>query len=113
MVYFNFGKHYQGYNKAMGKYIYNKSHYEEEMKNGGYVSYDEAQEIVAAKKAQKKQYTTSKTAHEILEACKSSTDKKGNVRMPDRAVDALKDMGMKFDRSLPEKYRNIEQGGFE
>ena len=113
MVYFNFNKEYTGYNKAMGKYITGKNHFYEEMKRGGYCFKDEADQRVEEVKERRKRYSTSSDAHAILEACKASADKKGNVKMPDRAVDALKNMGVKFERNLPEHYRNLDpkQGG--
>ena len=114
MVYINTYKGYQGYNHALGKYIRSKRHYEEEMKAQGAIPYEQAQEIVRNREEKRKQYSTSADAHAILEACKPHTDKDGNVKMPDRAVDALKKMGTTFERGLPEKYRNldVEQGGF-
>ena len=114
MVYINTYKGYQGYNHALGKYIRSKRHYEDEMKRAGCISKEAADEIVKHKKESRKQYKTSKKAHEILEACKTHTDKKGNVNMPERAVEGLKELGVKFDRNLPERYRNlnVDKGGF-
>ena len=101
MVYINMGKSYEGYNRALGKRIRSKRHYHEEMRRQGCIPQAEA-DAIRKKKTEKAPYTASRKVHEIVEAC-GRPDKNGNVKMPDRAVDELKNMGVSFDKDKNEK----------
>lgn len=106
-------KNYEFYSQAMGKHITSKRQYQEEMAKGGYVTFERAEEIAAkARRDNKKGYALSEKAKDIIATAKNSADRKGNVKLGDKAVDALKSMGMKFDKDLPRQYRNVNVGGF-
>ena len=103
MANFNFGKHYEHYNRALGKYINNKGEYNEEMKRQGMISSGEANDIASKKQEElDAPYKPSKKCYEIMRAC--NFDKKGKGKMPDRAVEELKKMGMTFDKAKVEKH---------
>ena len=98
MVYISTGKGYEHYNRAMGKWITSKAHYKEEMKKGGYVTEGESNDMVASWESKHKtSYKPSKDCHEIIETLKHKADKKGNVKMPEKCVEKLEEMGMTFD----------------
>lgn len=102
MVYISTGKHYEHYNRALGKQIRSKRQYDEELKKGGFISKDKADEITK-KKAEKAPYKASPEVRRILDSC-SKPDKNGNVKMSDRGIDALKNMGMSFDKDKIKKH---------
>lgn len=82
------------YNRAMGKVISSERQYKDEMKRGGYVSYDECKQTVANNLEKQRQFSVSSDAKEWMRDVKSSSDKKGNVRLSDRQIDALRSKGM-------------------
>ena len=109
MVYINTGKGYEHYNRALGKRIRSKSHYQEEMKRQGMIPKEAADEI-ARKRTERKPYTPSQDARDIINSLRP--DKKGNVRMSDRAIDKLKDMGMTTDKDKIQRHiKDAEQQG--
>lgn len=110
MVYIiNKGKHFKPhYNRAMGKFIRSERQYKEEMKRGGYCSHEEAKERVKRHYDRThKPYVPTRKAHQIVEAC--HPDRHGNVSMPGRAIDALKDMGVTFDKKKIEEMTKEKQ----
>lgn len=108
------------YNSALDKVITNERQYKEEMKRGGYIPYEEAQERVASAKAKRDQFRVSKDAQDWMRDVKSSSDRKGNVKLSDRQIALLKEKGTMtnrenpalkeaqatMDRRLPAAYRN-------
>ena len=83
-------------NRAMGKYISTQRQYNEEMKRGGYVTKDKADAIAKAQRAKtSKPYTPSQRTRGIINSL--HPDRQGNVKLSDRAIDGLKDMGVTFD----------------
>lgn len=105
-------KNYAGYNHAMGKNIKSRDHYDYEMKKGGYVDYDKAKEQAAAYDAKsRKEYKPSAKALEILRTVKDSADKKGNVKLSDRTIDAMKSIGALKGVSRDTSKMSIKKGG--
>ena len=104
---------YDGYNSAMGKHITSKKHYQEEMRKGGYISYDKA--CQNAESVEHKRNSTklelSQKAREIIETAKLSADRKGRVRCGDRIIDAMKDVGVGIQHPQTPK-GSPTQGGF-
>ena len=97
-------KKYEHFNRAMGKYITSKAHYEKEMREGGFVPSDVGdQQAEDWSWRTKKKYKASKDAHDIAEVIKDKADKKGNVKVPEKVVDKLKEMGMSFDQAKIDK----------
>ena len=107
------------YNSAFGKVIRNEREYKEEMKRGGYIPYEQAQEQTAARKRERDKFSISDDAKEWMKNVRSSADRKGNVKLSDRQIDMLKERGTmtnrenpalkeaqkEMDRRLPEHYR--------
>lgn len=90
MVYFNFGKHYDHYNRAMGKYISNKKEYDEEMKKGNYVPFEAISKKNVSFEDRVKDIHPEK-AREMMTHVKA--DKNGKVNLPEKFIDEMKDMG--------------------
>lgn len=107
-------KKYEGYNRAMGKYITSREHYEKEMVKGGYVPFEKAAAIAEkTKQEQRKEYNgLSKQAMEVCKAARDQADKKGNLKPSSRLIDGMKQAGVCFDLSkLPKEPKN--KGGFD
>ena len=85
-------KNWEHYNRALGKHITSKAQYNEEMKNGGFISYDEAK----TRERQPAPFSVSRETISIMKSIKDSADKKGNVKLSDRQIDAMKKNGMQF-----------------
>lgn len=105
-------KKYDGYNRSLGCYIKSKAHYEKVMKAKGCVSWDEGVKLVEkANKDRIKPYDKpSEKAMAVIQTAKQSGDSKGNIRCGDRLIDAMKEVGVHFDREVP---KNIDKGGFD
>lgn len=92
------------YNREMGKKYYTAKDYYSDLKARGCEPYKAG----SARKRESTPYTTSTKAMEIMKSV--SPDKKGNIQLGDRAVKALKDMGVTFNK--PNYETNISKGGF-
>lgn len=93
-------KNWEHYNRALGKYIKSERHYWQEMEKSGCIPFDEAEKI-----ANKANYEREKKASEInpkvldiLRSLNVTADRHGNIDLGSRAIEALKELGMKFDR---------------
>lgn len=115
-------KNYQHFNRSLpnwdsphGKWIGSKKQYDEECKKNNMVSFEEAQEIAEKARLSKiKPYKLSKESEQIIKESKLKSDSKGNVKLSDRAIEALvnkKAIGRKIPdyMKLPSHY---EKGGF-
>jgi len=107
-------KKYSHYNRSMGKYINSKKQYDEEMKKGGYISYDEACRRADKIQSQRDNpdLKPSRKVLDIIESAKNSKDKKGNVKLSDRTIDAMKELGVGFNHPHTPN-PNKKEGGFE
>jgi hypothetical protein len=84
------------FNRAMGKVILNERQYKDEMKRGGYISFDECKQKTDAIRAKQGQVSydqmgdkakgLAKAAHEL------SKRGRGNEKPSDRMIDAYKDL---------------------
>jgi len=102
-------KNYEGFNRAMGKYITSKKHYQDEMRKGGYCTFEKAEELASkARRENHKPYEgLSDKARGIINTVKQQ-DKK-NFKLSDRTIDAMKELGVRFERQeLPN-----DKGGFQ
>ena len=105
-------KSYEHFNKSLpnwdtpkGKYIKNKEHYESELRKSGMVHVDNAGQT---SKPKLKDYKLSDKARSIISSASNSKDKHGNVRLSDRTIDALKEIGA-LGKKIP-SYMNIPEG---
>ena len=81
---------YSHYNRSIGMQIKNKDHYDRVCKEGGWVSYEQAQAMAEeGRKAKIKPYKISEESKSIIEHAKNIADKKGHVKLSDRAIDKL------------------------
>lgn len=105
---------YAHYNRALGKKIHSKAHYEYEMKKGGYIPYDEALDIAKDwdRNHRRKEYILSPGAMNIIKSLKATADKKGRIKLESRAISALKDIGVDFRIKIDVSKYSQSQGGF-
>ena len=106
-------KNYEHYNRAMGKHIRSKQHYQEEMRKGGFVSADEGNRL-AEKHSKEQKWKPSNDCINVIKAIKGAADKNGNIVLGNhpKIVEAMKKKGMSFDMSkLPKEFK--ETGGIE
>lgn len=106
-------KNYNHLNRSMpnwdtpnGRIVKNKDHYERLMKENNMVSYEEMQNKSSNKKL--KEYAISNEARELIKTAKNSVDKKGNIKLGDRTIQAMIDKGIIHKKipdymKLPEK----------
>jgi hypothetical protein len=92
----------------MGIKIEGKAHYEYELKRRGLIPQERADEL--ARIAREKQNNVPKAefsekALGIIQAAKLRADKKGNVKLGDRTIDAMKELGVHFDHPhMPKRF---------
>ena len=100
-------KNYEHYNRAMEKHISSKKQYDDEMKRGGFVSFEEGEKI-ASKRNKKIPYDSiSPKAQAIISSIKQQSKK--NFKLSDRAIDAIKELGVRFER----QDKPTGRGGFD
>lgn len=92
-------KNYEHYNRALGCHVKNKDHYDRLMKEGNYISYEES--IERSKDNGKKPYNLSEKGWDIIKAAKNSKDKNGRVKLSDRTIDAMKEIGAIKTQKVP------------
>ena len=86
-------KEYQHYNRTMGKYIRSKTHYEEELARGGYVSQDKMDAATESNRQRmENNYKASDELRELTTEVAQTADKKGNIKPGDRAKDKFREM---------------------
>jgi len=109
-------KNYEHINQSLpnwdtpkGKYIKNKDHYDREMKKAGMVTLDK----ISTRK--EKEYVLSDKARGIINSASMIKDKKGNIKLSDRQIDAMKETGA-IGKKIPEYIKmppmNRKGGGF-
>ena len=102
MVHIITGKGYRGFNRALGKEIRGKQHYNDELKRANCIPKEEA-DAIARKKSAPKPYAASRKVHDIVRSC-GRPDKNGKVRLPDRAIDELKRIGVETNTDKINKH---------
>lgn len=110
-------KNYEHFNRAMGKQITSRAHYEKEMIKGGFVSFEKAEQMAeqARAKQQKKYDGLSPEKMRFLHQVKNMADRKGNIKISDRFVKGLQEnkvlpKNLDYYKNLPKCY---EKGGFD
>lgn len=80
----------------MGKHITSKKHYQEEMARGGYMDFDKACALAdkVSEKRDNPKFELSQKARDVIKAAENSKDKKGNVKLGDRTIEAMKEVGV-------------------
>lgn len=113
-------KNYEHINRSMpnwntpkGVYVKNKDHYDQLMKKNNMITHEEMMRRSENKNI--KEYKVSKDTLAIIESAKASKDRRGNVKLSDRAIDAMIKKGA-IGKKIPNYMKlpkNIRQGGFE
>lgn len=113
-------KNYQHFNKSLpnwntpqGVLVKSKDHYDRLCKEAGMVSYEKAKEMASGPKT--KDYLLSKKAQSIIESARNSKDRNGRVKLSDKTVKAMAEIGAINKRvpsymELPKAYQL--KGGF-
>ena len=85
-----------------GKLIRTKAQYENELKKNGMVSLEKGEAIAQSVRSRREadKYSPSVRSLELMREIKSTADRKGNVRLSDRQIDAMKAGGMRFGEKL-------------
>ena len=114
--YDHINRSFSGWDTPYGKIVKSKEHYERLKAEQGMVSYEEANEIAEkARKEKIKPYKLTKESQDIINSARMAADRKGRVKLGDRAIDALiqkKAIGKVIPgyMKLPSAYSN--KGGF-
>ena len=88
---------YEGYNRAMGKYIKSKRHYEEEMRKGGYVTEEKGRQMAEKRQHELRQeYKLTKKAQSVIENAKNHIRKDGLVHPSDKLIEGMKEVGINY-----------------
>ena len=109
-------KKYEHFNRSLpnwdtpkGKYIKSQSHYKEELAKSGMKQTDTFGQVM---EAPRKDYKLSEKAREIINTAKNSKDKRGNVKLSDRTIKAMTEIGA-INKKIPDYMGNPHgKGGF-
>ncbi len=90
-------KNYEHFNRSLpnwdspkGKYIRSKAQYQNELAKSGMKVVEKFGQTSEPKR---KEYVISQKTREIIKEVRQTKDKKGNVRLSDRQIDAMRQMG--------------------
>ena len=92
-------KKYEHYNRALGKHIKSKSHYESEMRRAGMVSSDKGEQMA---KDYKDKHTKlydkpGNEAMKLITELDKGRKKGKNVKLSTRQINTMKKIGVNFD----------------
>lgn len=113
--YSHFNTAFKNWNTPKGVYVKNKDHYDRLMKEQGMITFEEAQERDRNRKL--KDYKLSDDAKAILAAARMTKDKKGNVKLGDKTIEAMVKIGAIKKKQYVPSYMKLPaaytKGGFE
>lgn len=106
-------KAFGNWDTPQGRVVKNKDHYDRLMKENNMITFEESQQ--REKNQKLKPYVVSKKALDIIHSAKNSKDSKGRVKLSDRTIDAMKEIGA-IGKKIP-SYMNVpkmksDMGGF-
>ena len=107
--YEHFNRSFPNWDTPKGKYIRNKDEYDREMKTHNMRPYEES--LDKAKYSNLKPLKISDKALEIIRAAKATKDKKGNVKLGDRTIDAMREIGA-IGKKIPDYVKKEYAQGF-
>lgn len=111
-------KNYEHFNRSLpnwdtpkGVYVKSKDHYDRLCKEAGMVSVDKFGQTGSSRK----EYKLSNKAKEIIAAASQIKDKNGKVKLGDRTIEAMKEIGAikpkaDWSKHLPKNLQKV--GGF-
>lgn len=87
---------FRGFNRALGCFVEGKDHYKILLKRKGLIPFEEAERLCqefddAHRKP--KEYELSAKAIDVINCAKLTMDKNGNIKLGERAINALIEMG--------------------
>ncbi len=87
---------YRGWNSSLNTFVESKEHFIKLMERGGMVPFDIACELADEhdRKNPRQEYALSPKAREIINAIKLTADTKGNIKLGNRAIRALREAGL-------------------
>ena len=98
---------YEHYNKALGKYIRSKHHYNDELKRQGMVPQDKGDYLAErAREKMRKPYKIDKDTEQFLSEVKMSS-RNGKVKLSGRQLEFMEKKGVNFKK--PE-YKGLKRG---
>ena len=113
--YAHINRSFSDWDTPNGKIVRSKDHYERLMAEQGMVSFEQGEEIAEKSRKEKiKPYKLTEQSKAIIASARMAADKKGNVKLGDRAIDALIQKKA-INKKLPEhmKLPSIyNRGGF-
>lgn len=92
---------YAHYNRALGKHIKDRAHYEREMVKGGYIPYEVAQDILKDKE-RKKEIKHNPELVGFLRHLYSKRRKNGEIKLEPGEIAWMEKFGVSFQRYLPD-----------
>ena len=112
-------KSYEHFNRSLpnwdspkGKYIGSRKQYEQELAKGGFVKFEDGEQMAKAANLRQEYKGISPKARKLCEQAKYLADKKGKIKWTTGLVNAMKEIGVGFDyyNKLPAHYE--QKGGF-
>lgn len=87
---------YRHYNRSLGCFVENKEHFIKLMEKGNMVPFEVAEQLAEDhdKKNPRKEYVLTSSAREIINSIKLTADRKGNIKLGNRAIRALREVGL-------------------
>ncbi len=107
-------RNYEHVNRALpnwdtpkGKYIGSRKQYENELKRGGFVAYEDGLRIAEQSSKNCEYKGLSNQAENVIKAARLSSDSKGRIKPSDRLIEGMKSVGVKFEIPdwCPKHYR--------
>ena len=104
---------YRHFNRALGCKVEGKEHFKKLLSERNMVPIDIGSEMAEkAKESRHKPYILSNKAKQLINSAKLLADRKGNIKVGDRLVDGMRELGVDLvNRNVPSHYR-IDMGGF-
>ena len=110
--YSHFNRSFRKWDSPKGRYISSRADYEKAMKEEGMIPYEQAKDIAEKIKEQREEYPNKLSPKAMSLLTSVNVKKDGKIKLSDRQVDRLQEIGVKVKMPdwLPKHYK--EQGGF-
>ena len=111
--YEHFNTSFKDWDSPKGKWVRSKEHYEQLMRENGMVSFEEGNRQVEANKNRREREYKKGLTPKAMDLCKEIQGMgkaDGTLKAGSNLIDAMKDVGVKFDARLPSCYQ--DKGGF-